>query len=90
MNRPKILVRTLFVFILLAGLVAGLLVSTLAYVHAAPQPAHLPKRLLLMLFNTLQPYVWMEHIVNLLMRRELVHVMEELSNGYINLEQIGI
>jgi len=35
MNRPKILVRTLFVFILLAGLVGGILVSNLASVHAA-------------------------------------------------------
>ena len=37
MHRPKMLVRTLFVFILLAGLVAGIFLSSLASVRAAPQ-----------------------------------------------------
>ena len=37
MHCPKILVRTLFVFILLAGLVAGILLSSLASVRAEPQ-----------------------------------------------------
>ena len=37
MNRPKILVRTLFVFILLAGLVAGIFLSSRLAVKAAPQ-----------------------------------------------------
>ncbi len=37
MHRSKILVRTLFVIILLAGLIAGIFLSSLASVHAAPQ-----------------------------------------------------
>ena len=37
MHRSTILVRTLFVFILLAGLIAGILVSTLVTVSAEPQ-----------------------------------------------------
>ncbi|MGA7606482.1 MAG: lamin tail domain-containing protein [Anaerolineales bacterium] len=36
MNCPKILFRTLFVFILLVGLVGGILILNLASVHAAP------------------------------------------------------
>ncbi len=37
MHRSKILVRTLFIFILLAGLIAGISLSPHASVHAAPQ-----------------------------------------------------
>ena len=42
MRRSRILVRTLFGFILLAGLIAGFFLPPLIFVDAAPQAAYLP------------------------------------------------
>jgi Lamin Tail Domain len=53
--RPKILILTLFVFILLAGLIAGIFLSSLASVHAAPQQTVMAGDVVISEFRTTSP-----------------------------------